>query len=129
MSIKKYSSYFHDGSITGIKHNAQKLEIIMESAEINEDEVSDDVPISPDHRIKGTLHIDGVTNIHENSKFSPNPLRMKYADAEISHFSINKNCVEFEIKWNSIPATPLIKDFSSIEIKGKKIWWENLEAD
>jgi len=98
----------------------------MESAEMNEEDIKDNVILSKDDRIRGKLHIEGIKSVKENSLPYLDVLRMKHEDAEIFHFEINQNKAEFQIKWSSYPPKPCIEDFSTIEIEAKKIWWENV---
>lgn len=97
----------------------------MESAEMDEEDIMDDVILSKKKTIKGKLYIEGIKNIKENGALHSNIFRMKYEDAEIFHFEFNQNKVEFQIIWNSLPPTTDIKDFSTVEIEAEKIWWEN----
>lgn len=125
MNLKNYTSFFHDGSINAINHVGNKIIISMESAEMDEEDIKDDVSLSKDDRIRGKLHIKGVKSIKENNQHYTDVLRMKYEDAEIFHFEVNQNKVELQIKWCSYPPKPYIDDFSTIEIEAEKIWWEN----
>jgi hypothetical protein len=124
--INKYVDFFHDGSINAIEQIGNKITISMESAEMDEEDIKDDIDLSRDDRIRGKLHIEGTKSIKENNQLYTDILRMKYEDAEIFHFEINLNKVELQIKWCSYPPKPRIEDFSKIEIEAEKIWWENL---
>jgi hypothetical protein len=126
MDIKDYTSFFHDGSIISIDHTGNQMVISMESAELTEEDLKDSIILSENHRIRGKLHIEGVKNITENNKRYHFIFKMKYEDAEIFHFEYSQNTVEFQIKWNSYPPDPCIKDFSTIEIEAEKIYWENI---
>jgi hypothetical protein len=125
MDLKNYTSFFHDGSIIEINHTGNKITLSMESAEMDEEDIKDDVILSRDGRIRGKLHIERVKSINENDKNCSGIFKMKYEDAEISHFEINKNKIELHIKWSSYPPKPCIDDFSTIKIEAEKIWWEN----
>ena len=125
MNLKNYTSFFHDGSINAINHIGNKITISMESAEMDEEDVKDDIDLSKDDRIRGKLHIEGTKSIKENNQSYTDILRMKYADAEIFHLEVNQNKVELQIKWGSYPPKPCIEDFSTIEIEAENIWWEN----
>ena len=126
MNIKKYTSLFHDGSVIEINHIKNNAIIYMESAEIDKDDIQDDVVLSKDDRIRGKLHIEGIKSVKDNNQPYLGLLRMKYADTEIHHFEVNQNKVELQIKWYAYPPQPYIEDFSTIEIQAKKIWWENI---
>lgn len=98
----------------------------MESAEIDEEDIKDNIVLSKNDRIRGKLHIEGIKRIKQNDHPYHEILTMRYKDAEIFHFEIYQNKVEFQIKWCSYPPTPYIEDFSTIEIEAEKIWWENM---
>jgi hypothetical protein len=126
MDIQNYTSFFHDGSIMEISHAGNKMTFSMESAEIDEEDVKGDVVLSKNDRIRGKLHLEKINDVKEDGQSYSGVLTMKYEDAEIFHFEINQNSVEFQIKWNSYPPKPCIENFSTIEIKAEKIWWENI---
>jgi len=126
MNLQKYTSFFHDGSINSINHIDNEIIISMESAEMDEDDITDDIKLSRDDRIRGQLHIEGAKSIRENNQPYTDILKMKYEDAEIFHFEVDQNKVELQIKWCSFPPKPCIEDFSTIEIEAKNIWWENI---
>ena len=109
-----------------IQHKKDKIEFSMASAEMDKEDLKDNIVLSENNRIKGKLHIEGIKSVRENNKPYSDIFKMRYEDAEIFHFEVHQNKVEFQIKWNSYPATPKIKDFSIIEIEAKKIWWENI---
>jgi len=126
MNIEHYTSYFHDGSIIEIKHSGNKIEILMESAEITEEDIQDNILLSKRNTIKGKLHLQRIKSIKENDRVFPKIFEMKSEDAEISHFKIIKNKILFHIIWDSYPPNPPIHEFSTIEIEAEKIWWENI---
>ena len=51
--ISKYTDFFHDGSIIDIHHTGDHMVILMASAEIDEEDITDDIILSKDDR---TLH-------------------------------------------------------------------------
>ena len=126
MNIEKYSSFFHDGSIFEISHFKNNVIVSMGSAEVDKEDMEDSIVLSVDDRIRGKLHLEGVKSIKENAQPYAGILKMKYADAEIFHFEMHQGSVEFQIKWGSYPPKSCIEDFSTIEIKAEKIWWENI---
>lgn len=125
MNIADYTSNFHDGSIIDIKHEINRIEISMESAEITEEDMKEDFPLSEHDTIKGKLHLEEVKSIKECNSYL-NFLKMKHEDATIFHFKINNNKVELQIIWGTYPPNPPVDDFSTIEIEAEKIWWENI---
>lgn len=126
MNLKNYTSFFHDGSIIAISHTGNEMVLSMESAEMDEEDLKDDIILSKNDRIRGKLHILGIKGIKENGRSYRDTLKMKYEDAEIFHFELNQNKAEFQIKWGSYPPKPYMDDFSTIEIEAEKIWWENI---
>jgi len=126
MNIEDYTGFFHDGSIIDIKHEENEIEISMESAEMTEEDMKEEFPLSEHDTIKGKLHLEGIKNIKENDKINIEKLKMNYEIADIFDFEISQNKVQFKIKWNSFPPSQLIKGFSTIQIEAEKIWWENI---
>src|SRR3990167_9514624 len=123
MDIKKYTGYFHDGSILAIQHQKNNLVIFMQSAEMDEEDKLDDVIFSKKGSIRGKLHLEEVTSITEEDAGNLIKFEMKTEDAEIFDFKLNENQVEFQIIWDSIPVGK--EDFSVVKIEAEKIWWEN----
>ena len=123
MDIKKYTGYFHDGSILAIQHQGNKLVIFMESAEMDEEDKLDDVVFAKDDSIHGKLHLEVVKSIVEEGVGNLIKFEMKNIYAKIFDFELNRNQVEFQIIWNSIPFDK--EDFSVVKIEAEKIWWEN----
>src|SRR3990167_7330623 len=123
MDIKKYTGYFHDGSILAIQHQGNKLVIFMESAEMDEEDKLDDVVFAKDDNIRGKLHLEGVTSIIEEDIGNLTKFEMKKVIATIFDFELKENQVEFQIIWDSIPIDK--EDFSVVKIEAEKIWWEN----
>lgn len=102
------------------------MKISMESAEMAKEDLKDDIVLSKDNRIRGILHLEGITNIKENGYPVFDVWKMKYEDAEIFHFQLSQQKVEFQIKWSCYPPNTCMEDFSTIEIEVGKIWWENI---
>ena len=100
MDISKYTSFFHDGSIMDIQHTKNKIEFSMTSAEMDYEDLQEDIALSKYDNIQGKLHIEGIKSIKVNDKPFFGTIKKKYEDAEICHFGMNQNKVEFQIKWN-----------------------------
>ena len=66
MNISKYD--FHDGYVIDLKHINNKIKISMESAEISDEELKDDIILSDHSTIKGKLHMERIKNIRINNK-------------------------------------------------------------
>src|SRR3972149_3210149 len=126
MNISKYSAFFHDGSIMDIRHTKDKIEFSMASAEMDREDVGDDIHLSKDDSIQGKLHIEGVKNIKINKKTFRGVIKKIYDNGRIFDFEIKKNGVEISIDWVNFPPKNEVDEFTVIEIEAKKIWWENI---
>ena len=125
MDIKKYTSFFHDGSILAIQHQKNNLVIFMQSAEMDEEDKLDDVIFSKEGSIRGKLHLEGVKSIVEEGVGNLTTFEMKTEDAGIFDFELKENQVEFQIIWGSFAPNCFDEDFSVVKIEAEKIWWEN----
>lgn len=124
--IRRYTSFFHDGSITDISHTDNVIIISMESAEMDIEDVKDDITLAKDDRIRGRLHIEGIKNIEINNEPFNEIVKKIYDDGGIFDFEIEQNSIELSIDWVNYPPKPKVDEFSVIKIQAKKIWWENL---
>jgi hypothetical protein len=126
VNIKKYVDFFHDGSIFNILHLNGNVIISMQSAEINEGEISEKIPLSDLHRIKGNLHIDDVEYIILNDEKIDFSLIKKNEYGSILDLDISRNEVDLLIRWIDFVNKSKDEDISEIKIKAKNIWWENI---
>ena len=126
MDISKYTGYFHDGEIIDIKHVGNNIEILMCSAEVDQDEITDPIPLAQSNFLfmRGRLHIEGVRSIKMNNNIFLDCMALWYKDNDVLDFKIEKNKVTLNIGWRQYK--PPINDFSAFEIEAEKIWWENL---
>ena len=124
--IKKYLHEFHDGSLIAIERRGQDHIFSLESAEMDHSDMKDGLPLSERGTIKGKLHLDGVQSIKINESPFQGELKMKYDYGSIFDFDIQNNTVELQISWRNAPQKPYVNDFSTIVIKAKNIWWENI---
>ena len=124
MKISKYTSYFHDGEILDIKHIGDNIEIYMRSAEIDPNDMKDNLLLGPGNVLKGKLHIQGVKRIKMNENDFFGCVAKLYEDNDLLHLNLKQNIVFLEIGWRG--SHPFQHDFSSFEIEAEKIWWENL---
>lgn len=127
MNLKQYTAFFHDGSITEINHSGHSMGLSMESAEMFEEDIVDDVILS---KVNGMdlicikLHIEGIKSIKDNGKPYFDLLKMKSDYAEIFHLDISENKVALQVIWGFYSNREK-EDFSAFEIESEKIWWEN----
>mgnify|MGYP000594282984 CR=1 FL=1 len=126
VDINKYIDFFHDGSIVGIDHIGKTMIISMESAEIDREDVHNDMILARDDRIRGKLHIEKIKSIKINNKPYLRLMEKMYDDGGIVNFELTKNSVMLTIDWVNFPPNPKISEFSVIKIRAEKIWWENM---
>lgn len=128
MDIKYYTWLFHDGSIFSIEYLDKEIIIFMESAEVADDDLPSDFPLSVNDCIRGKLYIKGVKSIKEdNSKeIKLNEVKMKSRRAEIFHMSIGLNKVELQVIWKQGFVSADWEDFSTWEIECVEVVWENI---
>lgn len=123
MNISKCASFFHDGEILNIVHKKNKIELLMKSAEIDPNSVSD-IPLSQNNVLRGNLHVDGVKFILLNGKKFKGKIKLILSDNDLLHLKIKGDIVFCEIGWRGLEPSQI--DFSAFEIHAEKIWWENL---
>lgn len=126
MDISKYASFFHDGGIFDIRHEGDSIEFFMTSAEMAEEDLQDDIPLSRYDTIQGKLHVKGVKSIMINKKPFLGTLKKAYESAEVLDFILTRNSVELGVLWSNYPYKIEERDFTTIEIEAEKIWWENI---
>jgi hypothetical protein len=126
MNISYYTAFFHDGSIINIQHKKNVIKFYMASAEMDEEDIKDDLKLSYDDSIRGILHIEEVESITINGEIFLGKLNMNYENGRIFDFEITDKSVEFSIDWVDFPPKPEVNEFSVIQIEAKKIWWENI---
>ncbi|MBM3198864.1 MAG: hypothetical protein FJZ58_06390 [Chlamydiae bacterium] len=126
MNIEKYTSLFHDGTIYSIDSTEDQVVISMESAEVDEEDIENDIVLSSNERIRGKLHLEQVSKIFDEQKGDIGDWRMFGDYADIFRFQIKGNNILFSIIWLFHKYDPAKEVFSTVEITSKKIWWENL---
>jgi hypothetical protein len=126
MDISKYTSFFHDGGVTDIRHEGDSIEFSMYSAEMDEEDLQDDIPLSKDGSIQGRLHVDGVKNITNKDNFIFCEFEKKYKKRKILDFEVGEHIVEFGIMWSNYPYKIEERDYTYIKIEAEKIWWETI---
>jgi hypothetical protein len=124
--IKKYLHEFHDGALLAIERKGQDYVLSLESAEMDRLDMKDGLSLSERGTIKGKLHLLSVQSIKINESKLQDELKMKYDYGSIFDFEIQNNLVELQISWRNAPQKPYVNDFSTIVIKAKNIWWENI---
>jgi hypothetical protein len=126
MDISMYAGYFHDGSIINIEQSENNIVFSMQSAEMHEEDLKDNITLSRYHRVKGKLHLKSVKYIKNNDQLFTGVLKMLYDGAGILDFEITKNKVKLFLQWVNYPPHLDITEYSYFEIEAEKIWWENI---
>jgi len=125
MDISKYTAYFHDGSLIDIKNIDDTIEISLSSAEVDPEDLTDDIPLGEYDRINGILHLEGIKKITRNDLLFNGILKMERQSGEIHRFKIRDAVVELQIDWEDFKPKSQVNDFSTIIIEAEKIYWEN----
>lgn len=128
MNVSNYTAFFHDGAILDIKHEKNKIQLFMESAQIDEEDLKeehlDDIILSNDERIRGELHIEEIKSININNKLVDRIIKKndygRIFDLELTHSSI-----KLLLEWVSF-SPKLEGEFMTIKILAEKIYWENI---
>ena len=117
---------FHDGCLIDIQSGIDWIVFSLESAEISEDELVEDISLSDQATIRGKLHLNGIESIKINNT-TIDVLRKEYDYGEIFDFEIDDDIVLFVITWiNCYPKPHFESDLFKIEVRAKKIYWENI---
>jgi hypothetical protein len=124
--IEYYSQFFHDGAIVSIEHHHNNMEISMESAQMDSEDLKDDIKLSKDDCIRGKLHLENIKTISIDEIPYFKTFQMPYDAGEICTFILDKQMVELQIIWVNFPPKPDVNEFSTIKITAEKIWWENI---
>ncbi len=125
MDISKYADYFHDGGLYDIKQRNDKIELFMCSAEMDPEDLQDDIPLGQGDCITGILHLEGIRKITRNKHPFIGELKMEHQSGSILDFEIENNIVELGISWKNFRPKYQSKGFSTIVIEADKIYWEN----
>ena len=125
MDISKCTSYFHDGILIGLKQYSNKIDLILSSAEVDPEELIENIPLGKYDRIKGILHLEGIKKIMRNDQPFLFNLVMEHKRGRIFNFEINNHNVELQIDWRDSNPKTKVNDFLTILIEAEKIYWEN----
>lgn len=98
----------------------------MESAEIDKEDLVEDIPLSKDDSIKGKFYINGIHSITINNEPFLGILKQRYDHGSIFELSVQKNFIEICVEWIDFPPKTRRNDFSVIKIEAEKICWENI---
>lgn len=126
MDISKYQDFFHDGSVIDISHHKNNIILSMESAEMDKEDITDDILLSNDDSIKGKLYINGIHSITINKEPFRGILKKTYDHGSIFELSIKRKSIEICVEWVDFPPNSKKEDFSVIKIQTEDIYWENI---
>lgn len=126
--IEKYAGFFHDGSVEKIIHKNNKIEIWMESAELQSGWNDDNIPLSKHNTLAGKLFLENIQRILIEGKESLEKFRIKkdYDKANINDFEMHLERISLTIWWVKYLPKYEESDFFFYEIEAKKIFWENI---
>ncbi len=125
MNISYYD--FHDGYLIDFKHDKDGLEISMESAQIDPDDLKDCIQLSKHRTLKGKLHINFIKEFKINDDLFLGEFKKPHDDGEIFEFDIKNNIVRLTVIWmDHSPKPSETKFWYTYEISAEKIYWENI---
>jgi len=126
MNIKKYTAYFHDGALINIEQKNDRIELSLESSEVDPSDIDDTIKLTNRNTIKGKLYLNEVQSVQINDVPFLGLLEMKYDSANIFNFEIRGNLVELAVSWENFSPKTSVNDFSTIKITAKKMSWETI---
>lgn len=126
VNIAKYASYFHDGSVIDIQHYEGEILISMESSEISQEDLKDDITLSEQNTLKGVLHLERIEAIWLDGKSHQGKLQMLADTGGILKFQVSDKKTNLFLEWINYPPKKVIEKFSDIEISASNIFWENV---
>ena len=126
MNIEKYTGYFHDGGLIGVKRKKNNMELFLRSCEISSEEPIDRKILSEDNALKGKLCLEGVKWIKVDNKENEEIPWKDYDDGEILDLEIDNNKVFLLVEWKNWPPKPSTRDVSKIELEAEKFYWKNI---
>ena len=88
--------------------------------------MKDKIILSRRGTIKGKLHLEDVQYVKINELMFQDELKMQYDYGSIFDLNIKNDIVEMQVSWRNSPKKPYVNDFSTIILKVKNIWWENI---
>ncbi|MDN3507486.1 MAG: hypothetical protein P0S94_01040 [Simkaniaceae bacterium] len=126
MDISIYAPFFHDGTVYDIQHSSNTMVVSMSSAEMDNNDMTEDTDLSKDNSIQGKLHIEGIHCIKVNDTFFTGQIKKDHDYCKIFDLEIGNQEVEMSIIWRNSPPNLEEEDFSTITIQAEKVWWENI---
>lgn len=89
--------------VIDIQQKEDEIMISMESAEISNDDLKDEIILSEHSTLKGILFLGNIISILINNKPCPEKLKMLADIGSILDFELSENKVRFFIEWINNP--------------------------
>src|SRR5579862_3297911 len=96
--IEYYSQFFHDGAIVSIEHHLNNMEISMQSAEMDLEDLKDDTKLSKHNCIKGKLHLEKIKTLSINKIPYFGTWQMSYDEGDIFSFIVDNSVQDIFFK-------------------------------
>jgi len=125
MNISNYASFFHDGSIIGFQHDSSEIVILMESAELSKNDLTDEIILSEYNTLKGKLHIKNPSIWIDGQPFS-GTLRMLADTYFILDFELKNNDLIIFVELINYKEKNEKEKYLEIKIHATDIYWENI---
>ena len=128
MDIRKYTSYFHDGDLFAILHDDESLDLSMESAQMDEEDLEDPIPLSNNSgfpTLRGKLCIRGIRKIILNDMLFTGRLEKTHDGLNIFDLEITDHSVELQLILERF-CSPREEGFWVIKIDADTIYWDNI---
>jgi hypothetical protein len=123
MDIFDAESYFQEGTIVDILHKGKEMKLLLKSVELDQDEVEDDVTLSEDHTLSGTLCLEGISGIYIDDEPFEGVLTKIYDLGTIAELEFFENGIELQVHWVNFPPKKEMNTFSLIEIEADKVYF------
>lgn len=125
MNISKYASFFQDGSIIGFEHDSSELVILIESGELSENDLEDEITLSEYSTLKGRLHLKNPSIWIDNQPFL-GKLRMLADSYFILDFGLKENDLNLFVQLVNYKENREIEEYLEIKIHATDMYWENI---
>jgi len=123
--LKNYD--FHDGYLIDIKHDHDRIELSLESSQIDCEDFKNIFLLSDHGTLKGKLHFVGVQKITQEGIHHHEKLRKQEDEGDLFSIDFFDNKVSFVINWLPYSSKPDRQNsWISYEIEAEQIYWENI---
>lgn len=125
MNINSYASFFHDGSIIGFEQDNLELVILIESGELSENDLEDEIILSEYSTLKGKLHLKNPSIWIDSQPFL-GKLRMLADSYFILDFGLKANELILFVQLVNYKENRESEEYLEIKIHATDIYWENI---